>query len=134
MHGKIEADLPIDPLALASPEYDRPWVPTKLPVEIKSNDDTVPDSYLTTLKNMIGLPDMCSRRWIWEQYDYMVMGNTVQRPGGDAAVIRVQNTNKGLAITTDCTPRYCLADPFEGGKQAVAETWRNITAVIHSIL
>ncbi len=129
MHGKIEADLPIDPLALASPEYDRPWMPTKSPVETKLNEDTGPDSYLATLKNMIGLPDMCSRRWIWEQYDYMVMGNTVQRPGGDAAVIRVQNTRKGLAITTDCTPRYCLADPFEGGKQAVAETWRNITAV-----
>jgi phosphoribosylformylglycinamidine synthase len=73
-------------------------------------------------------PDLCSRRWVWEQYDYTVMADTVQRPGGDAAVVRVHGTNKGLAIATDVTPRYCLADPYEGAKQAVAEAWRNITA------
>ena len=77
----------------------------------------------------MGSPDLCSKRWIWEQYDHLVMGDTVQRPGGDAAVVRVQDTKKALAITTDCTPRYCLADPVMGGKQAVAETWRNLTAV-----
>ncbi len=73
-------------------------------------------------------PDLCSRRWVWEQYDHMVMGDTVQRPGGDAAVVRVHGTERGLAITTDCTPRYCIADPVQGGRQAVAEAWRNLTA------
>ena len=72
---------------------------------------------------------MCSRRWVWEQYDHVILGNTVQRPGGDAAVVRVLDGPKGLALTADVTPRYCEADPFEGGKQAVAEAWRNITAV-----
>jgi phosphoribosylformylglycinamidine synthase subunit PurL len=129
MNGEVEADLPIDPLALASPEYDRPWVKTEPKAEIAAADVALPGSLLGALKQIVGSPDMCSRRWIWEQYDHMVMGDTVQRPGGDAAVIRVQNTEKGLAITTDCTPRYCLADPVEGGKQAVAETWRNLTAV-----
>src|SRR3546814_743402 len=77
----------------------------------------------------MGCPDLCSKRWIWEQYDHMVMGDTVQRPGGDAAVVRLHGTQRGLAITTDCTPRYCFADPVQGGRQAVAEAWRNLTAV-----
>ncbi|MFL6846246.1 MAG: AIR synthase related protein, partial [Allosphingosinicella sp.] len=72
---------------------------------------------------------MSSRRFVWEQYDHLIGGNTVERPGGDAAVIRVDGTNKGLAFTVDVTPRYCAADPYEGGKQAVAECWRNLTAV-----
>jgi phosphoribosylformylglycinamidine synthase len=80
------------------------------------------------LLRLLGSPDLSSKRWIWEQYDHTVMGDTVQRPGGDAAVVRVHGTSKGLALTTDCTPRYCLADPFEGGKQAVAEAWRNLIA------
>jgi phosphoribosylformylglycinamidine synthase II len=129
MNGMVEADLPIDPLAQASPEYDRPWVKTKPQAEIFAKNISIPNSLLGVLCQIVGSPDMCSRRWIWEQYDHMVRGDTVQRPGGDAAVIRIQNTEKGLAITTDCTPRYCLVDPVEGGKQAVAETWRNITAV-----
>ena len=78
---------------------------------------------------LMGCADLASRRWIWEQYDHMVMADTVHRPGGDAAVVRLHGSNRGLAITTDCTPRYVKADPFEGGKQAVAEAWRNITAV-----
>ncbi len=81
------------------------------------------------LRRLMGTPDIASRRWIWEQYDHMVGGDTAQRPGGDAAVVRVHGTNKALAISTDCTPRYVYADPVEGGKQAVVETWRNITAV-----
>ena len=72
---------------------------------------------------------MASRRWVWEQYDHLIGGNTVQRPGGDAAVVRIDGTRKGLAFSLDVTPRYCAADPFEGGKQAVAECWRNLTAV-----
>ena len=80
-------------------------------------------------KTASAAPDLCSKRWVWEQYDHVILGNTVQRPGGDAAVVRVEDGPKGLALTTDVTPRYCEADPFEGGKQAVAECWRNLTAV-----
>jgi phosphoribosylformylglycinamidine synthase len=77
----------------------------------------------------MGSPDLCSRAWIWQQYDHMVGADTVQRPGGDAAVVRVHGARKALAMTTDCTPRYCFADPHEGGKQAVAESWRNLICV-----
>ncbi|MDX9862032.1 MAG: phosphoribosylformylglycinamidine synthase subunit PurL, partial [Rhodospirillales bacterium] len=129
MGGEVVGDLPIDPLAEASPEYDRPWVPTPAPKALSIDDVPAPNDPLAALKRLIGSPDLCEKRWIWEQYDHMVMGDTVQRPGGDAAVVRVHGTMKGLAVTTDCTPRYCLADPREGGKQAVAEAWRNITAV-----
>ena len=127
--GEVAADLPIDPLALASPEYDRPWVVALPPATVHVADVPAPDSIFAALKTLMGSPDLCSKRWIWEQYDHLVMGDTVQRPGGDAAVVRVQDTQKALAITTDCTPRYCLADPVMGGKQAVVETWRNLTAV-----
>jgi phosphoribosylformylglycinamidine synthase len=77
---------------------------------------------------LLGCPDLASKRWIWQQYDHMVMGDTVQRPGGDAAVVRIHGTNKAVAITTDCTPRYCQADPHQGGRQAVAEAYRNLSA------
>ncbi|MDX2142328.1 MAG: phosphoribosylformylglycinamidine synthase subunit PurL [Rhodospirillaceae bacterium] len=126
--GKVVGDLPIDPLAKAAPEYARPWVPSpKLPVvavhDVKEVD------WKAALKKLMGCPDLASRRWVWQQYDHTVMADTIQRPGGDAAVVRIHGTNRGLAISTDCTPRYVKADPVEGGKQAVAETWRNITAV-----
>jgi phosphoribosylformylglycinamidine synthase len=81
------------------------------------------------LRQLIYSPNLSSRKWVWEQYDHMVMTDTVLNPGGDAAIIRVHDTNKGLAITTDSTPRYCLANPYEGGKQAVAESWRNLITV-----
>jgi phosphoribosylformylglycinamidine synthase len=81
------------------------------------------------LLKLLGSPDLCSKRWVWEQYDHVILGNTVQRPGGDAAVVRVLDGPKALALTTDVTPRYCEADPVEGGRQAVAEAWRNLTAV-----
>ena len=86
------------------------------------------DTMLTALAKLMATPDLCSRRWIWEQYDHTVMGDTVIEPGGDAALVRVHGTNRALAISTDVTPRYVKADPHEGGKQAVAETWRNICA------
>ncbi|MBI5164858.1 MAG: phosphoribosylformylglycinamidine synthase subunit PurL [Magnetospirillum sp.] len=127
-NGRIEADLPIDPLAQASPEYDRPWVvPAKRPV-IDAKD--VPAVEATeALKTLLACPDLASKRWIWEQYDHMVMGDTVQRPGGDAAVVRIHGTPKAVAMTTDVTPRYCQADPYQGGRQAVAEAYRNLSAV-----
>ena len=129
MGGEIAADLPIDPLALASPEYDRPWEKTPLQPVLAAGDVAAPDSIMGALRTILGAPDMCSKRWIWEQYDHLVMNDTVARPGGDAALVRVQDTDKGLAMTTDCTPRYCFADPTEGGRQAVAEAWRNLTAI-----
>jgi phosphoribosylformylglycinamidine synthase len=88
-----------------------------------------PFGIAAALEKLLATPDLCSKRWVWEQYDHIILGNTVQRPGGDAAVVRVEDGPKGLALTTDVTPRYCEADPFEGGKQAVAECWRNLTAV-----
>ncbi len=126
-HGEVVADLPIDPLAKASPEYDRPWVtPAKQPViEIGDTPAHLPTEILPKL---LACPDLASKRWIWRQYDHMVMGDTVQRPGGDAAVVRIHGSNKAIAVTTDCTPRYCQADPHEGGRQAVAEAYRNLTA------
>lgn len=127
-NGEQVGDLPIDPLAQASPEYDRPWV--KTPPQKPLGRVNHPLPFVEALGKLIGMPDMASRRWIWEQYDYLVRGDTAQVPGGDAAVVRVEDhPKKALAMSVDCTPRYCFADPVEGGKQAVAETWRNITAV-----
>ena len=82
-----------------------------------------------SLKTLMVCPEIASKRWIYEQYDHMVMNDTIARPGGDAAMVRIHGTNKAVAISTDCTPRYCYADPVEGGKQAVAETWRNLVSV-----
>ena len=125
--GETVADIPLGPLADDAPAYDRPHVPT--PPRQAITDSPESDDLAADLVTLMGSPDLASRRWIWEQYDHMVGGDTVQRPGGDAAVVRVHGTPKGLAITTDCTPRYCFADPVEGGKQAIAEAWRNLTAV-----
>ncbi|CAA7614127.1 phosphoribosylformylglycinamidine synthase subunit PurL [Magnetospirillum sp. UT-4] len=126
-HGQVVADLPIDPLAQASPEYDRPWVaPAKPPVVLA--EDVPAQCPIEALKTLLACPDLASKRWIYQQYDHMVMGDTVQRPGGDAAVVRIHGTPKAVAITTDCTPRYCQADPHEGGRQAVAEAYRNLSA------
>jgi phosphoribosylformylglycinamidine synthase subunit PurL len=127
--GEVVADIPTQPLADNSPEYDRPWVKTISPSEIDYNDVDKPADLGSALLKMIGSANLSSRAWIWQQYDNQVMADTIQLPGGDAAVVRVHGTMKALAISTDCTPRYCYADPYEGGKQAVAETWRNITAV-----
>jgi len=128
MNGEVYADLPVAPISTDAPIYDRPYTKTK-----ERNEFKVPprDAALigADLRQLLATPDLASKRWIWEQYDHMVMNGTVARPSGDAAIVRVHNTNKAIAITTDCTPRYCYASPYEGGKQAVAETWRNLTAV-----
>ena len=127
--GKTVADIPTQPLADNSPEYDRPWIKTEIQPTIDAFDIPIPIDFRDTLLKMINSSDLSSREWIWQQYDHQVMADTIQIPGGDAAVVRVHGTNKALAISTDCTPRYCYANPFEGGKQAVAETWRNLTSV-----
>ncbi|MBM3542207.1 MAG: phosphoribosylformylglycinamidine synthase subunit PurL, partial [Alphaproteobacteria bacterium] len=127
--GRVAADLPVDPLAKAAPEYDRPWVPTPPRTPLAAADVPGVDDPLAALLRLMGSPDLASKRWIWEQYDHMVMGDTVRRPGGDAAVVRLHGSARGLAMNSDCTPRYCQADPVEGAKQAVAEAWRNLSAV-----
>jgi phosphoribosylformylglycinamidine synthase len=131
--GEIVCDIPLGPLADDAPLYDRPYIAPdayKSWVNIAPLGD-VPESadIGADLVKLMGSPDIASRRWIWEQYDSQVGGDTVQKSGGDAAVVRVHGTGKALAIATDCTPRYCYADPYEGGKQAIAETYRNISAV-----
>ncbi len=129
LHGETVGDLPIDPLAEAAPEYERPWEPAPSRPHIDAAEIPPPADLGQALVTLLGSPDLCSRRWIWEQYDHMVMADTAGRPGGDAAVVRIHDSDRALAITTDCTPRYCLADPERGGAQAVAEAWRNLTAV-----
>jgi phosphoribosylformylglycinamidine synthase len=131
--GEVVCDIPLAPLADDAPLYDRPhvsreeykaWAGVKPLGDVPESTDIAAD-----LLKLMASPDLASRRWIWEQYDHMVGADTVQRPGGDAAVVRVHGTQKGLAISTDCTPRYCYADPYEGGKQAIAECYRNLSAV-----
>ena len=127
--GEEVANLPIKELGDEAPEYDRPWrVPPRQPdaIELTGEHPDVADALLALLAS----PDLCSRRWVWEQYDTLIQGNSLQRPGGDAGVVRVEtHPSKALAFSSDVTPRYCEADPYEGGKQAVAECWRNLTAV-----
>ena len=132
-NGEIAADIPLAPLADEAPLYDRPYLSRedyKAWAQVKPLGD-VPEStdIAADLLKLMASPDIASRRWIYEQYDQKVGGDTVQAPGGDAAVVRVHGTDKALAITTDCTPRYCYADPYEGGKQAIAEAYRNLCAV-----
>jgi phosphoribosylformylglycinamidine synthase len=126
----VVGDLPVGPLVDDAPMYDRPFErrerPAAIPTAELISSDTPP---LEALRTLLAAPDLCAKRWIWEQYDHMVMADTIVRPGGDAGVVRVHGSNKGLAISTDCTPRYCAAHPESGGAQAVAEAWRNLTAV-----
>jgi phosphoribosylformylglycinamidine synthase subunit PurL len=124
--GEVKADLPIKQMGDEAPEYDRPWVePKKQPL---FNDIAAPADLKAAILKVTGSPDMCSRRWVWEQYDSLIQSNSAQIPGGDAGVVRI-NDKKAIAVSSDVTPRYVEADPYEGGKQAVAECWRNLTAV-----
>ena len=131
--GEVVCDIPLGPLAEDAPLYDRPaaskeeykaWANVKPLSHIPESTDIGAD-----LLKLMACPDLASRAWIWQQYDSQVGGDTAQLSGGDAAVVRIHDTNRALAMSTDCTPRYCYADPYEGGKQAVAETYRNICAV-----
>lgn len=128
--GKEVANLPIKQLGDEAPEYDRPWVePTMLPA-IEARDVPEPADYEQALLTILGSPDIASRRWVFEQYDTLIQGNSLQRPGGDGGLVRVDgHPTKALAFSSDVTPRYCEADPYRGGAQAVAECWRNLTAV-----
>ncbi|ARP66088.1 phosphoribosylformylglycinamidine synthase II [Mesorhizobium sp. WSM1497] len=126
--GDEVANLPIKDLGDKAPEYDRPWIEPKKPAPLAANDVPQADVADALLK-LLGGPDLSSRRWVWEQYDTLIQGNSLQLPGGDAGVVRIEgHATKALAFSSDVTPRYCEADPYEGGKQAVAECWRNLTA------
>ena len=128
--GEVKADLPIKDLGDQAPLYDRPHVAAPNWPVIAAADVAAPVDDRTALLRLLGMPDLASKRWAWEQYDSLIGGNTIVGPGGaDAAVVRVEDGPKGLALTTDVTPRYCAADPVEGGRQAVAEAWRNLSAV-----
>ncbi|MFD1766018.1 phosphoribosylformylglycinamidine synthase subunit PurL [Sphingorhabdus buctiana] len=132
-NGEVVCDIPLGPLADDAPQYDRPalsredykaWAKVKPLGDVPQSADLTKD-----LLKLMASPDLASRAWIWQQYDSQVGADTAQKSGGDAAVVRVHGHKKALAISTDCTPRYVYADPYEGGKQAVAETYRNISAV-----
>ncbi|OQW54293.1 phosphoribosylformylglycinamidine synthase subunit PurL [Candidatus Raskinella chloraquaticus] len=128
-HGAVMADLPIKELGDEAPLYNRPYVPTRRQAVVRPEDVPAPASLGEALMTLLASPDLCSRRWVAEQYDSVILGNTLAGPGGDAAIIRVGEGPKALALTCDVTPRYCQADPLYGGRQAVAEAWRNLTAV-----
>ena len=128
-HGTLMADLPIKDLGDEAPEYDRPWLVPAKPRSLEADEVPAPNDLRAAMLKIMGSPDICSRRWVWEQYDHLILSNTAQVPGGDAAVVRLGDSGKALAASVDVTPRYVEADPFEGGKQAVAECWRNLTAV-----
>ncbi|HTI01434.1 MAG TPA: phosphoribosylformylglycinamidine synthase subunit PurL, partial [Acidisoma sp.] len=127
--GVVEADIPLDPLADEAPLYRRPieWPVPPAALDHGAIGCNVPID--EALLQLVASPDLCSRAWIASQYDPAVGGQTVKKPGqADAAIVKIEGSNRALAITTDCTPRYCQADPRTGGAQAVAEAWRNITA------
>ncbi|MEM6947609.1 MAG: phosphoribosylformylglycinamidine synthase subunit PurL [Pseudomonadota bacterium] len=129
--GEIVCDIPVPPLAEDAPNYDRPWTAPKPRPPLDTSAVPEPEDYGAVLLQLMSSPDMSSKRWIWEQYDRHVMGDTLDssQSMGDAAIIRIHGTHKALAITSDCNPHYVAADPFEGGKQAVAEAYRNLSAV-----
>ncbi len=127
--GAVMVDLPIKELGDEAPVYHRHFIESRRQPIIDAGSVKPPLATADALEKLIGTPDLCSKRWVWEQYDHVILGNTVQRPGGDAAVVRINDGPKALALTADVTPRYCEADPFVGGQQAVAEAWRNLTAV-----
>jgi phosphoribosylformylglycinamidine synthase len=120
------ADIPLSKLASSAPEYDRPWVETPAAGDMPALPAITP---IEALKSLIGSPNYAHKAWVWQQYDTQVGADTIRRPGMGAGVVRVHGTNKALAFTSDVTPRYVKANPFEGGKQAVAEAYRNLTAV-----
>ena len=126
-NGKIKANLPLKALSGNAPEYDRDYIENKIFAPAKKQ--TLEMEPIEALKVLLSSPNFASKKWVFEQYDHMVMADTVKRPGFGAGIVRVHGTNKALAFTSHVNPRYCKADPFEGGKQAVAEAYRNLISV-----
>lgn len=130
-HGAVVCDIPVAPLGEDAPNYDRPWTEPPKRADFEVSKYPEPKNYADVLVKLMACPDMASKRWVWQQYDRHVMGDTLDssQSGGDAAIVRVHGTNKALAICSDCNPHYVSADPYEGGKQVVAEAYRNLSAV-----
>ena len=127
---KKVADIPIDTLVENSPIYDRKWKKSKLPKKIKiKKEDFKNLKVINILNKILSSPNICSKKWIWEQYDHTVMGDTIQKPGSDSGVVRIHGTNKAVAASIDSSAVYCWAHPLSGGKQIVCESWRNLIAV-----
>ena len=129
--GDVVCDIPVAPLADDAPNYDRPWNEPPKRAAFDASNYPAPDDYADVLLKLMSSPDMASKRWVWEQYDRHVMGDTIDssQSGGDAAIVRIHGTNKALAICSDCNPHYVAADPYEGGKAVVAEAYRNLSSV-----
>ena len=124
------ADIPLNILTDNAPIYERKWKKTKLPKKNNINKNDFKNlKILNILKKLLSNPNLCSKEWIWEQYDHTVMGDTIQKPGGDAGVVRIHNTNKAIAATVDSSSSYCYSHPLTGGKQIVCESWRNLISV-----
>ena len=124
------AQIPINLLAENAPVYDRKWKKTKLPQKLKFNKDEFKSLSLSDcLKKILSNPNIAEKKWIWDQYDHTVMGDTIQKPGGDAGVVRVHGSNKAIAATVDSSASYCYSHPLSGGKQVVCESWRNLISV-----
>ncbi|THD57959.1 phosphoribosylformylglycinamidine synthase subunit PurL [Phenylobacterium sp.] len=129
--GETVCDVPLAPLFDDAPLYDRPWTAPAPQPRLSAAEVPAPTDYAAAILKLMSAPDMASKRWLWEQYDRHVMADTLEdsSTGADAGIVRVHGSKKALAVTSDVTPRYVQADPYEGGKQAVAEAWRNLTAV-----
>ena len=124
------ADIPVNILVENSPMYDRKWKKNKLPKKIKISKKQFKNlKIINVLDKILSNPNICSKEWIWQQYDHTVMGDTIQKPGGDAGVVRVHGTNKAVAASVDSSAIYCWAHPLSGGKQIVCESWRNLVCV-----
>jgi phosphoribosylformylglycinamidine (FGAM) synthase-like enzyme len=128
-NNQIVCNLPISALADEAPKYERKWIEIKKPESVDLEKKIKDLNLEQIIKQIVSHPNQAKKSWVWEQYDHMVMCDTAQFPGGDAAVVRVHNSNKAIAASVDCTPRYCNSHPFTGGMQAVCETYRNLCSV-----
>ena len=124
------ADIPVNTLVENSPMYDRKWKKAKLPKKNKIKKEDLKNlKIIDVLKKILSNPNVCSKEWIWQQYDHTVMGDTIQKPGGDSGVVRVHGTDKAVAASVDSSAVYCWAHPLTGGKQVVCESFRNLISV-----
>ena len=127
---KKVADIPVNTLVENSPMYDRKWKKAKLPKKVKIEKEQFKNlKIVNVLNKILSNPNVCSKEWIWQQYDHTVMGDTIQKPGGDAGVVRIHGTSKAVAASVDSSAVYCWAHPLSGGKQIVCESWRNLISV-----
>ena len=128
--NKQVADIPVNTLVENSPMYDRKWKKAKLPKKNKIKKEDLKNlKIIDVLKKVLSHPNVCSKEWIWQQYDHTVMGDTIQKPGGDSGVVRVHGTDKAVAASVDSSAVYCWAHPLTGGKQVVCESFRNLISV-----